>query len=713
MDDEVVDLDIVGMTCTSCAQRIERKLNKLPGVSASVNYATESARIEFPATVSLEDLITTVHNSGYEAILPTPPSDGLTEAERAGEAEVRNLRLRFWVSLVLAVPVVLVSMVPFAQFPGWPWFAFALTTPVVFWGAWPFHRATLLNLRHGSATMDTLISLGTFAAYIWSVWALFFGGAANASMENMDAPHLYFEVAAAVPVFILAGRWFEARAKRTSSAALRSLLSLNVKDAAVLVDGVERVIPTSALHIGDVFVVRPGERIATDGVVVFGDSAVDESLVTGESVPVDVTVGSAVIGSTVNADGLLHVRATRLGDDTTVASIARLVTEAASGKAPIQRLADRVASVFVPIVIVIAIVTFLAWWFFSGDVQSAMTAAVAVLVIACPCALGLATPTALLVGTGVGAKLGIIIRGPQVLERTQRIDTMVFDKTGTITTGKLSVASVETFGVTADEVMIAAASVEAGSEHPVAKAIVAAAPRIAPVHEFVNERGLGVKGVVNGVEVRVGRPSWVVDGGVGEGIAVAWDGVIRGLITVSDMVRPSSASAIAELKSMGINPVLLTGDSVHVAEGVAADVGIGEVIADVLPAEKFAVVERLQGAGHTVAMVGDGVNDAAALTASDLGIAMGTGTDVAIEASDVTLMRSDLLAVVDAIRLARRTLAIIKGNLFWAFAYNVAMIPLAALGLLNPMWAGAAMAFSSVFVVLNSLRLRNFRSVVS
>ena len=489
---ESVNLDIVGMTCSSCANRIERKLNKLPGVVATVNYATESAQVEFASDVTLEKILNTVHDTGYEAIVPAPATDELTDAERAGIDEVRNLRTRFWVSFALAVPVVAVSMLPFLQFPGWPWLAFVLSTPVVFWGAWPFHRATLLNLRHGSATMDTLITTGTLAAYLWSVWALFFGGAASTSMDAMGAPHVYFEVAAAVPVFILAGRWFEARAKRSSSAALRALLTLHVKNVNVLRDGVEQDIPTADLHIDDVFVVRPGERIATDGVVVFGTSAVDESLVTGESVPVEVSVGSNVIGSTVNADGLLHVRATRLGDDTTVANIARLVTQAQTGKAPVQRLADRVAAVFVPIVIVIAVFTFIVWWLVSKDVQSAMTAAVAVLVIACPCALGLATPTALLVGTGTGARMGIIIRGPEVLESTRSVDTIVFDKTGTVTSGRLSVRDVTTFNATRDSILFYAASVESGSEHPVAQAIVAASDRVAPVHEFVNERGLGV-----------------------------------------------------------------------------------------------------------------------------------------------------------------------------------------------------------------------------
>lgn len=712
-----VDVDIVGMTCTTCAQRIERKLNKLPGVEASVNYATESAHITFTDPVAVQDLLNTIEAAGYQ---PIPPTEPATEAEEAGEREVHDLRRRFVISATLAVPVAVISMVTALQFPGWQWVVAALTTPVVFWGGWPFHRAAWLNARHGTATMDTLISIGTLVAYVWSVWALIWGGAGAIGVTHStpNVPSLYFEVAAVVPVFILLGRWFEAKAKRSSSSALRALIALSVNEATVIIDGRERLVPAEQLQVGDRFVVRPGERVATDGFVVDGQSAIDMSLVTGESIPVDVAPGDAVVGSTINEDGRLIVEATRVGSDTTVAQISRLVMDAQSGKAPVQRLADRVAAIFVPIVLVIAVVTFAAWLLVSREPQAAFTAAVAVLVIACPCALGLATPTALLVGTGRGARLGIIIRGPQVLEDTRRIDTIVFDKTGTLTTGELAISRVTAVDGDTNELLRMAAAAEQGSEHPVARAIVAAVDDVPSMHGFVNHRGQGVRAVVGNTEVLVGKPHWIaeelkVDLPTVGGIAVAWAGAYRGSIEVTDGLRPSSAHAIELLKGMGLTPVLLTGDTRDRAAEVATDVGIRDVHADVVPAEKAAVIVDLQHQGRVVAMVGDGVNDAAALASSDLGIAMGTGTDVAIEASDLTIMRPDVLAVVDAIRLSRRTLGTIKGNLFWAFAYNVAMIPIAAAGLLNPMWAAGAMAASSVFVVLNSLRLKRFRSVAA
>ncbi|MGI9196870.1 MAG: copper-translocating P-type ATPase, partial [Candidatus Nanopelagicales bacterium] len=637
----------------------------------------------------------------------------------------------------LAVPVVLMAMVPPLQLPGWQWVSLALTTVVVAWGAWPFHRGAAINARHGAANMDTLVSVGVLAAYLWSLWALLFGGAgaigytmsyALVMRGHEGPPEIYLEVAAAVPVFILAGRWFEARAKRRSTQALRSLADLAAPDAAVLVDGVETRMPIAQLRVGDRFVVRPGERIATDGVVESGDSSVDTSLLTGEPVPVDVGVGDAVTGATVNVDGTLVVRATRVGADTHLAQISRLVTEAQSGKAPVQRLADRVAAVFVPVVLVIAVVTLIAWILVTGDVESAFTASVAVLIIACPCALGLATPTALLVGTGRGAQLGILIRGPEVLEDTRRIDTIVLDKTGTVTTGRMSL--VEVIAADGEDPVVIgfmAASVESPSEHPIARAI-ASGLAVTPATDFRNERGLGVRGIVEGHLVAAGRPDWVAqsvgaagipdgvrarideaEGGGSTVVAVGWDGAVRGALVVADSVRSTSARAIALFREMGLEPVLVTGDNPRTAEAVAAVLGITRVHAGVLPAGKVEIVRALQAEGRTVAVVGDGVNDAAALAQADLGIAVGTGTDAAIEASDLTLVRADLLAAVDAIRLSRRTLRTIKGNLFWAFAYNVAMIPLAAFGLLNPLLAGAAMAFSSVFVVGSSLLLRRFR----
>jgi len=723
-----VELAVSGMTCTTCASRIERKLNKIPGVTASVNYATESAHIDFASDVEVADLLRTIEQTGYAAALVADSA--------VDDAEVASLRVRFWVSLALALPVVLVAMIPGLQFPGWQWVSLALTTIVVAWGAWPFHRAAALNARHGAATMDTLVSVGVLAAYLWSVWALVFGGAGALdytmshglfSRSHGGPPDVYFEVAAAVPVFLLAGRWFEARAKRRSTQALRALAGLAASDAAVLVDGVEVRTPAAALRVGDRFIVRPGERIATDGVVESGESAIDTSLITGEPIPQEVRTGDPVTGATVNVDGTLVVTATRVGADTQLAHMARLVAEAQAGKAPVQRLADRVASVFVPVVLVIALLTLGVWILATGDVEAAFTAAVAVLIIACPCALGLATPTALLVGTGRGAQLGILIRGPEVLEDTRRANTIVLDKTGTVTSGRMSLAEVLT-APGEDPVVVGAmaAAVESPSEHPIGRAI-AAGIAVTPATDFRNERGLGVSGLVDGVEVVAGRPYWVaatlgapdvpvvlrerIDAAERTGktaVAVGWAGAVRGALVVSDSPRPTSRHAVSLLRNLGLEPMLVTGDNARTAESVAASVGITRVRAGVLPQEKAEIVRELQSDGRVVAVVGDGVNDAAALASADLGIAMGTGTDAAIEASALTLVRADLMAAVDAIRLSRSTLRTIKGNLFWAFAYNVAMIPLAAVGLLNPMLAGAAMALSSVFVVGNSLLLRRF-----
>lgn len=732
---ESVELAVGGMTCTTCASRIERKLNRMPGVHATVNYATESAHVDFDSGVQVADLVRVVEQTGYSASLAADATPD--------DSEVDDLRRRFWVSLVLATPVTLMAMVPALQFPGWQWLSLALATVVVAWGAWPFHRAAALNARHGAATMDTLVSIGVLAAYLWSLWALVFGGAGalDYSMSHGlfarshgGPPDLYFEVAAAVPVFLLAGRWFEARAKRRSTKALRALANLAAQEASVIVDGVETKVPASQVRVGDVFVVRPGERIATDGVVVSGESAVDTSLLTGEPVPVDVAPGDPVTGATVNVDGTLTVTATRVGADTHLAHITRLVVEAQAGKAPVQRLADRVSAVFVPAVLVIAMLTLLAWLLLTGDVQASFTAAVAVLIIACPCALGLATPTALLVGTGRGAQLGILIRGPEVLEDTRRVDTIVLDKTGTLTTGRMTLA--EVFAAPGeDPVMVRqrARAVESLSEHPVARAIavdvIAAGAGVAGVTDFRNARGLGVRGRIDDIEVAAGRPEWVAEAVGASGIpaelseqivraesagatvvAVGWSGAVRGAISVVDALRPTSARAVSLFRELGLEPVLVTGDNARTAQAVADAVGISIVRAGVLPADKVDLVIARQESGDVVAVVGDGVNDAAALAQADLGIAMGTGTDAAIEASDLTLVRADLLAAVDAIRLSRRTLRTIKGNLFWAFAYNVAMIPLAALGLLNPLLAGAAMAFSSVFVVGNSLMLRRFQA---
>ncbi|MFD6607512.1 heavy metal translocating P-type ATPase [Micromonospora chalcea] len=736
----LIELAIGGMTCASCAARIEKKLNRMDGVEATVNYATEKATVRYADDIAPADLIATVEKTGYTAVVPPPPEQA---AAAAGEPvdELRTARTRLWVSAVLTVPVIVLAMVPAWQFDYWQWASLTLAAPVVVWGGLPFHRAALVNLRHGAATMDTLVSLGTLAAFGWSLWALFLGDAGMPGMKHpfsLDitrgdgAGNIYLEAAAGVTVFILAGRYFEARSKRTAGSALRALLELGAKDVAVLRGGQEVRVPVDRLAVGDRFVVRPGEKVATDGVVEEGTSAVDASMLTGESVPVEVGPGDTVVGATVNAGGRLVVRATRVGGDTQLAQMARLVEQAQTGKAAVQRLADRISGVFVPIVIALAAGT-LGWWLGTGSgTTAAFTAAVAVLIIACPCALGLATPTALLVGTGRGAQLGVLIKGPEMLESTRRVDTVVLDKTGTVTTGRMALAEVlPADGEDAAELLRVAGALEAASEHPIARAVAegaAEAGPLPPVGEFANAEGLGVTGTVEGRTVVVGRarllrergldvPEEVARAATGAeaagrtAILAGWDGRARGVLAVADAVKPTSRTAIARLRELGLTPVLLTGDNATVAKAVAEEVGIDEVIAEVLPAEKVAVIERLQGEGRVVAMVGDGVNDAAALARADLGLAMGTGTDAAIEAADLTLVRGDLTAAVDAIRLSRRTLAIIKGNLFWAFAYNVAALPLAAAGLLNPMLAGAAMAFSSVFVVGNSLRLRRFRPI--
>ncbi len=713
--------------------RIERKLNKLDGVSASVNYATERAAVRFdPELVPAGALLEAIEQIGYHASMPR------ADAEPPDHAAA--LRRRLVVSAALALPVVVLSMTPPAQFRGWQWLALALATPAVLWGGWPFHRAAWLNLRHRSATMDTLISLGTLSAYGWSLVALTVLDAGHLGMRmpfaltlsrHASSDAIYLEAAAAVVVFLLAGRWFEARAKRRAGAAIRALLELGAKDAAVLDEnGGERRIPLDELRVGDRFVVRPGEKVATDGVVVEGHSALDVSILTGESVPVEVGGGDEVTGASVNVGGRLVVRATRVGEETALAQIARLVADAQSGKAPVQRLADRVSAVFVPVVIGLSLVT-LAWWLADGaSAAFSFSAAVAVLIVACPCALGLATPTALLVGSGRGAQIGIVIRGPEVLESTRRVDTIVLDKTGTLTQGRMTLVDVIANGAARGDVLRLAGSLEHASEHPVARAIAAAAgteTALAPVEGFRSVDGLGVEGVVDGHSVVVGRPGFLTERGLGlpeeltaalaveeargrTVVAAGWDGAAHALLAVTDEPKTTSAAAVAELKRLGLRPVLLTGDNERTARAVAAEVGIEEAIAEVLPGEKAAVVRRLQEAGGVVAMVGDGVNDAPALAQADLGIAIGTGSDVAIEASDLTLVSGDLRAAADAIRLSRRTLATIKGNLFWAFAYNVAALPLAASGYLNPLVAGAAMAFSSVFVVSNSLRLRRFRA---
>jgi P-type Cu+ transporter len=719
-----VELDIIGMTCASCANRIERKLNKLDGVTASVNYATEKARVSFPATLTTDDLLETVAAAGYAATLPPAPDAEPEQAEENGDPELDALRQRLVVSAVLTVPVIAMAMVPALQFDYWQWLSLTLAAPVVVWGAWPFHRAAWTNARHGTSTMDTLVSVGVLAAFGWSLVALFWGTAGEPGMthpfritiERTDGlGNIYLEAATGVTTFLLAGRWFEKRSKRRAGAALRALLSLGAKDVTVLRDGAEVSVPAGELAVGDLFVVRPGEKVATDGVVESGTSAVDASMLTGEPVPVEVGPGDGVTGATINAGGRLVVRATRVGSDTQLAQMARLVEEAQHGKAQAQRLADRISGFFVPVVIALAVGT-LGFWLGSGaSASTAFTAAVSVLIIACPCALGLATPTALMVGTGRGAQLGILIRGPEVLESTRRIDTVVLDKTGTVTTGRMTLVDVVAAdGEDADDVLRVAGAVEDASEHPIGRAVATGARErlgdLPAVSGFRGTAGLGVEGSVDGRVVAVGRAGADVERPAGHTVVeVSWDGVPRGWLHVADRVKDTSAEAVEELRALGLRPVLLTGDHERAARAVAAEVGIEEVIADVLPADKVDVVKRLQAEGRVVAMVGDGVNDAAALAQADLGIAMGTGTDVAIEASDLTLVRGDLRVAPTAVRLARRTLATIKGNLFWAFGYNVAALPLAAAGLLNPMLAGAAMALSSVFVVSNSLRLRGFR----
>lgn len=740
-----VELLIGGMTCASCAARVEKKLNRMDGVTATVNFATEKAKVSYPPGVEVADLIDTVVRTGYTAEEPPPPEPepqpeqtpaGALTAPSAAEAEQAAARQRLVVSAVLAAPVVLLSMVPALQFDNWQWLALTLAAPVVVWGGLPFHRAAFTNARHGAATMDTLVSIGTLAAFGWSLWALFLGDAGRPGMHDefritvsrMDAAStIYLEVAAGVVAFIMLGRYLEARSKRRAGAALRALLELGAKDVAVLRGGREVRIPVSALAVGDRFVVRPGEKIATDGTVVEGASAVDASMLTGESVPVDVGVGDAVTGATVNAGGRLVVEATRVGADTQLARMAKLVEDAQNGKAQVQRLADRISAVFVPVVLLIALGTLVGWLFVSGDVTASFTAAVAVLIIACPCALGLATPTALMAGTGRGAQLGILIKGPEVLESTRRVDTIVLDKTGTVTTGRMTLQEVHAAEGTDDkELLRLAGALEHASEHPVARAIAAGAEQavgpLPTVEHFENVPGRGVRGRVEGHEVAVGRLFDELPEDVARArreaeeagrtaVVVGWDGAARGVVAVADAVKDTSAEAVRQLRELGLRPVLLTGDNRAVAESVARTVGIdpADVVAEVLPEEKVEAVRRLQAEGRTVAMVGDGVNDAAALATADLGLAMGTGTDAAIEAGDLTLVRGDLRVAADAIRLSRRTLGTIKGNLVWAFGYNVAAVPLAAAGLLNPMIAGAAMAFSSVFVVSNSLRLRRFR----
>ncbi|WP_300681620.1 heavy metal translocating P-type ATPase [Nocardioides sp.] len=717
-----VDLAVTGMTCASCVGRVEKALNALDGVSATVNLPLEKAHVEAPADFDLQRLVQAVESAGYSATLPVEPS-AVAEPVEAGpdpsavaEAQTRQ---RLIVSAILTIPVVAMAMIPALQFDNWQWASLTLAAPVAVWGAWPFHRSAWRNARHGATTMDTLVSVGVLAAFGWSLYALFFGHAGMLGMhhsftwrvertDGLDA--IYLEAAAGVTTLILAGKYAEARAKRRAGAALRALLDLGAKDVAVLRDGVETRMPIGELAVGDLFVVRPGDKVASDGEVVEGASAVDLSMLTGESMPVEVGVGSAVVGGTINSGGRLVVRATAVGRDTQLAQMALLVEQAQTGKAEVQRLADRVAAVFVPVVFVLALATLLGWGLIDGSWSVAFSAAVAVLIVACPCALGLATPIGLLVGTGRGAQLGIVIKGPQVLESTRVVDTVVLDKTGTVTTGVMAVVGVQVArGVEEADVLRRAAAVESGSEHPIGRAIVAAFDGVVPaVTGFVARAGVGVEGTVEGLDVSVVRSPAAGDQ---TAVDVVWDGRWRGTITLADTLKPTSVEALDRLRALGLRPLLVTGDARSVALAVAAEVGIPEsdVVAEVMPGDKVDVVRRLQGEGHVVAMVGDGVNDAAALATADLGIALGTGTEVAIEASDLTLVGGDLRKAADAIRLSRRTLATIKGNLFWAFAYNVLAIPLAMAGLLQPMIAGAAMAFSSVFVIGNSLRLRSFK----
>ena len=749
------DLVIGGMTCASCATRVEKKLNRLDGVTATVNLATETARVWFPETLSVAELIAVVERTGYTAALPAPPAASTAGASTAAastaaastaadaEGGAGAPRRRLAVSLALAVPVMVLAMVPAAQFPSWQWVSLALAVPVVTWGAWPFHRAAAMNARHAAATMDTLVSVGVTAAFLWSLYALCLGGAGRigdrmsfswlAAGDGADAT--YLEVATGVTALVLLGRYLEARARRQAGTAVRALLDLGARQATVLRDGREVTVDVGTLQVGDEFVIRPGEKVATDGIVIAGRSAVDTSMLTGEPVPAEAGPGDSVAGGCVNVGGRLVVRATRVGADTQLAHMARLVTQAQAGKARVQRLADRVSAVFVPVVLVLAAATLLGWLAAGGSAASALAAAVAVLIIACPCAMGLATPTALLAGTGRGAQLGILIKGPEALESTRRVDTVLLDKTGTVTTGRMTLAGVTAApGVTEDELLRYAGALESASEHPVAAAIVAGARArlgdlVWDISDFSAHAGQGVSAVADGHAVRAGRAGWLTgqwalvippplaaraDAAERAGQTatfVAWDGAVRGVLVVADAVKPTSAEAVAALRAMGLHPVLLTGDNERAARAVAASAGIDDVIAGVLPSGKVDVIKRLQAQGRTVAMAGDGINDAAALAQADLGLAMGTGTDAAIEAADLTLVSGDLRAVPAAIELSRKTLATIKGNLAWAFCYNVAALPLAAAGLLNPVIAAAAMAFSSVFVVTNSLRLRRFRPV--